>query len=325
LNYKQPQAGVEMNKKILSLAVASIIAAPMAATAGDVTTYGKVHISIDSYSNGGGENVQSRASRLGFKGSEDLGGGLKAIWKMEFQIDMAADGANSGGKLVKGRNMYIGLNGGWGTFLYGRHDTPFKMSTGSLDLFADTLGDYNATIGFQDIRADKAIAYVSPSMAGFTIAAAVVAPNAGTADGIAEGQSIAVMWKGGAFKASVAYESLSSDFVGGTEDDTKYRLGGGATFGAFTVTGIYEDRSDIAGVAGNDATLWQIQGKMAFGNNAVKAFAGNNDFDSKGQDYDSYGIAFDHNFSKRTQAYVMYTDTDNQGAEGFSFGMVHKF
>ena len=41
------------------------------------------------------------------------------------------------------RNTFVGLNGGFGTVLIGRHDTPEKMSTGKLDLFADSVGDYN--------------------------------------------------------------------------------------------------------------------------------------------------------------------------------------
>ena len=63
----------------------------------------------------------------------------------------------------------------------GRHDTPLKISTGKLDLFADTLADMNATVGFQDLRADNAVAYISPSFSGFTLAAAIVPAGGSTA------------------------------------------------------------------------------------------------------------------------------------------------
>jgi predicted porin len=62
------------------------------------------------------------------------------------------------------RNSFVGLTGGWGTFVVGRNDTPYKTSTGKLDLFADTMADYNGTVGFDDVRADNAIAYVSPNL-----------------------------------------------------------------------------------------------------------------------------------------------------------------
>lgn len=314
-----------MNKKLLALAVAAVIAAPMAAVA-DTSVYGKVHLSVDKYNdtNNDGWTVKSRASRLGFKGSEDLGGGLKAIWKMEFQVDMASAGGAS--DPISSRNMYIGLNGGWGSLLLGRHDTPYKMSTGKLDMFADTIGDYNKSAGFDDIRANTMIAYVSPKMAGFKVAAAVVAPNSNTdINGISEAQSIALMWNGGAFNAAVAYEGFDSDFAAAAgKAESKYRIGLGANFGAFTANAIYEDQSDIAAVSGADKTIWQVQGRFKFGNNAVKAYYGNNDTDG-GSDRDGYGVGFDHDFSKRTRAYVIWADHDDATSQGLSMGMIHKF
>ena len=85
-----------MNKKILAAAVAAAMVAPAAALANDVTVYGIAHVSIDylDSDNQGidGFDIASRASRLGFKGTEDLANGLKAIWKMEFGVDIADAG-----------------------------------------------------------------------------------------------------------------------------------------------------------------------------------------------------------------------------------------
>jgi len=233
----------------------------------------------------------SRANRLGVKGSEDLGNGLKAIYQIEFEISMAnetdedlangdltvdlnGNGVASGP--IKMRNSFVGLAGDWGTFLVGRHDTPLKISTAKLDLFSDTMADYNGTIGFTDIRADNAIAYVSPSWSGFQLAAALVPGGGGTAtnasnidsDSINQAWSIAAIYSNGPFYASVAYETLGSEMfmdtataystcypnVGGLpngawtsyscsqvdDDFTQWRIGLGILdWNGFTLTGVY--------------------------------------------------------------------------------------
>lgn len=244
---------------------------------------------------------EGRSSILGVKGSEDLGGGLKAVYQIEMHIRMNdADSNLTNGAAVNGdgavsyRNTYVGLAGGWGTALMGRHDTPFKLSSGKLDLFADTMADYNGTVGFADVRADNAVAYISPSFSGFTLMAAIVPGGGGTAgfgnsiesDSIAEGVSIAGIYSNGPFYASAAYEALSGDLfmgqntallpclstdVGGiynyqcqrTDDDaTKWRLGLGLlNWNGFSLTGIYEQQDNnpggqtgIAFVNGNNAS-----------------------------------------------------------------------
>jgi predicted porin len=102
----------------------------------------------------------------------------------------------------------------------GRHDTPMKISTGKLDLFSDTMADYNGTVGFRDLRADNAVAYISPSFSGFTFAGAIIPAGGATGggqglnpdeDSIAGAYSLAGIYSNGPFYASVAYESLGSD------------------------------------------------------------------------------------------------------------------
>ena len=164
----------------------------------------------------------NRASRLGFKGSEDLGNGLKAIYQVEFGINLNDTNNNvlSNSDSFTYRNTFVGLAGNWGTFLMGRHDTPMKISTGKLDLFSDTMADYNGTVGFRDLRADNAIAYISPSWSGFQLAAAVVPAGGATGggqglnlneDSIANTWSIAAIYKNGPFYASAAFENLNNE------------------------------------------------------------------------------------------------------------------
>lgn len=165
---------------------------------------------------------EGRASRIGVKGSEDLGNGLKAIYQVELGVNLNDTNNNvlSNSDSITYRNTFVGLAGNWGTFLLGRHDTPMKISTGKLDLFADTMADYNGTVGFRDLRADNVVAYISPSLSGFQLAAAVVPAGGATGggqglnlneDSIAGAYSVAGIYSNGPFYASVAYESLGNE------------------------------------------------------------------------------------------------------------------
>ena len=225
-----------------------------------------------------------RSNRIGVKGSEDLGNGLKAVYQIEFGVSLANENdyniANGDRNTISMRNTFAGLAGGWGTLLVGRHDTPLKISTGRLDLFSDTMADYNGTVGFDDIRADNAIAYISPSWSGLQFAGAVVPGSASTAlrgsveninsDSMAEAYSLALIYKNGPFYASAAYEALGSELLmsGGTsldgsaacditdatdscnyagDDYTKWRIGLGLLdWNGFTLTGIYEHQDELA-------------------------------------------------------------------------------
>ncbi|MFD2111535.1 porin [Thiorhodococcus fuscus] len=376
-----------MNKKLLTLAVAAAMVAPTAAMA-DAILYGKLHMSIDyadveSGFKGWGLNGkgsipgEGRANRIGVKGSEDLGNGLKAIYQVELGVKMTEESAS--GNIASGsndsitmRNSYVGLAGGWGTFLVGRHDTPMKISTAKLDLFSDTMADYNGTVGFDDVRADNAIAYISPSLSGFQLAAAVVAGGSSTAgygeninsDSLAEAYSVAGIYSNGPFYASLAYESLGNEMFMNSaaselgklspnyvdDDYTKWRVGLGLMdWNGFTLTGIYEEDSNLPGGQLSPSTepeklkLWQIQAGYSFGNNMVKAMYGSGNRDGRFNDantvdefkdaiegdYYTWAIAFDHSLSKRTKAYAVYTQVDDDapdaGWDGFSVGMIHNF
>lgn len=345
-------------------------------------------------------NANNPSNRIGIKGSEDLGGGLKAIYQVEMGVSLANtdDNIANGDKgTLSFRNSFVGLAGNFGTFLVGRHDTPLKISTGKLDMFADTLADYNHTVGFHDVRADNVVAYISPSFSGFQFAGAVIPAGGATPvglgvpgespDGIADAYSLAVIYSNGPFYAGGGFESLgdqhwaglNSDFMdngvtyntyrgvpgyGEADDWNKWRIGLGILdWNGFSLGGIYEDNSNVLGAPQEaDMKIWQVQAGYSFGNNTIKGMYGQNDVDScvgtnystvcssavqsalgfyginanvgqipylNNQDFDSWAVAFDHNFSKRTRAYALYTATDSdQGSSdwsGFSLGLTHKF
>ena len=122
-----------MNKRFLAIAIAAGLAVSSNVMAEGAEIYGIAHVSVNSISADSGASaidattVSSNNSRLGVKGSEDLGGGLKAVYKMEFGVDLAdkagdaCDNYDPGcDTLVKtfangnltARNQYVGLSGG---------------------------------------------------------------------------------------------------------------------------------------------------------------------------------------------------------------------
>ncbi len=356
-----------MKKTILATAIAAaVMAAPMTAAA-NVVLYGKIHASLDYvdpkddffipgvdtnlvadhdiFSSDGNWSITNRTSRIGFKGSEDLGNGLKAIWKAEIGYNIDGDGNDGRGGWGAGRNSYIGLAGDWGTVLVGKHDTPLKISTGRLDVFADTMADYNSTVGFIDRRAANVLAYISPNWNGFTFAVAGVSSEDYGDKDIGDGAwSIAGMYFNNGFYASAAWEDVSGISAFDTND--VWRVGAGYIMNAFTFGAIYEQSQ--LGFDGFDklqTNKWQILGAYDFGNNTVKAMFGQYDPDTDRSGFgtslressrNAWAIGWDHKLSVRTKVYALYADSElalhnepetlaTGGAQGFSMGMVHTF
>jgi predicted porin len=175
-----------MKKNIIALAVASAIAAPVA-MADAPTVYGQINQAFQvskEVKNAGtkskkdsGMFLKSYASRLGVKGSEDLGNGLKAVYGIEFGVGMVD------GSTISNRNQFAGIAGGFGTVIIGRHDTPFKMAQG-YDAFNDKEFDNNwSKMGVLkssgEDRVSNALAYVSPSFGGAKLIAAFVPKETG--------------------------------------------------------------------------------------------------------------------------------------------------
>ena len=174
-----------MNKKLVAVAVAGLLAAPLAqAQTANVVLYGRINIDME-FVNGRLANntnpnvyrVTSNSSRFGLRGTESLGGGLNAIFQIENGSIRPTTG--DGGNLA-GRDSFVGLSGAWGTFKMGRYLAPYDdihgifgndntastsiLSTASV--WAQGFAGQPVTGGFDD-RLQQSVRYDSPSMAGF--------------------------------------------------------------------------------------------------------------------------------------------------------------
>ena len=329
-----------MNNKLIALAVAAALTVPMAASAAP-TVYGLMHLSFGSVnrdiattSANDTDNwqIRSHASRLGFKGAEEMGNGLTAKYQLEFGVmDDMNGGENgmtataTGATNISARNQWVGLAGGFGEVRIGRHDTPTKFAQGKYDLFGDTDADIvgKQAISQGDKRAAAALTYVSPKIANsLTIAAGLmpgqdVGTGSNTQDGIADGMSVAAMYDAGPLYVSLAHDSW--DAVSGSGSlDTLTRLVATYQMGAMTFGALYETAEDASTGGAGDKDVMGVNFKFAMGKNAMKVQyataeetvgAGTADTETT-----QLTLGVDHEMSKNTTAYFMYTTAETDAA-----------
>ena len=338
-----------MNKKLLALAVAGALSAPVVALAdtSNVVIYGQANPSIDFVDGGDGSTasadrrvrIGSNNSHIGFKGTEDLGNGLNAIWQYEqsFSLDeqpLGNIGVSDTTNTQSKRNTWAGLSSkAWGALTFGLQDTPVKVSTGRLDVFGNTLADYRSIFGSLggSVRAENSIQWVSPKFGGFQGKVLYAARNeAGAASNLNEAKfwSASIDWATGPIYAVLAHErgetantTVTSPFV---ELDTT-RLGFGYNFGNTRLGLAYERSDSDSSATGADfkRNAWYASVAHKMGSNTIKAaftHAGDRKGDAGISDSGAkqYSIGFSHAFSKRTELYALYTTVRNDGAATYA-------
>ena len=154
-----------MKKVLIAITAFGSIAASASAQT-NVTIYGAVDAGIRHEDNGNAAGSFTRldsgilnGSRIGFKGAEDLGGGLSANFQLEngFSVD---DGSLGNGGLLFGRQAWVGLSGGFGTLKLGRQVTPVFANSSVFDPFGDTQsGDSARLFNYSGSRTNNVVSY----------------------------------------------------------------------------------------------------------------------------------------------------------------------
>lgn len=347
-----------MNKKLIALSVAAALSAPVASQAA-VEVYGEARASIDFVNNNDPNaanedsaiSLSSNKSNLGFRGDEDLGNGLTAMWQFEQQMEFDTGAANT-----SARDTFIGLGGGFGTVMAGHLSTPYKSSTNYMDVFRNTRGDYNAIIGsvngnvLFDNRADNAIAYMTPDMSGFKAGVAYVLADIqndddlpiSTAGNERDAYSLSAGFTQGPLFLTAAYESLNGVAAGG-DDASAWKIGGTYTLmDATTIGAIWESADD--GSANGDRDAWLLNLKHRIGDASLLASFAMADETGGVADTGAthFALGASQSLSKATEVYALYTVVSNDGAadyglfsksaniagedmSAFSIGINHKF
>lgn len=292
-----------MKKALLPLAIAAAL--PMSALA-DVTVYGKANVSLQSTDEGGDRTTElvSNASRIGFKGKEDLGNGLKAIYKFEYETQI--DDGDKSGQTFTQRNIYVGLEGGFGQVIAGKFDTPLKKAQKKVDLFNDLEGDIKSIITKSDNRTSNNVQYTSPKSWGPI--QAKVAYIASEDDNVDNGISSSVAFSD---KDAGVYLAVAYDQDVEKEGADVVRAVGQFKFSSLQLGVLWEDQ-DAGPSSLRDGDGWVVSAKLKASKEvALKAQYGQSDIVK--DDGKTWSLGMDYKLSKKTKLYGFYTheEADN--------------
>lgn len=290
-----------------------LIAAAAAATCGsafaqsNVTVYGRLNVTVEQQKNIGADGTQTveanNASRLGFKGTEDLGGGLAANFLIEHRF--APDTGVASTDFWSG-DSWVGLSStSLGSLRLGR------MTSAAYYATADYVSMHNHDTGTSEDKLytylsnpRNTVAYLTPSFGGATLEAAVAAGE-GVDD---KSYNLAANYDAGPLHLGAGWEKKGGDKQFGVR--ALYELGD------FTFGGYYQ-RSDLDALGTRNA--FRLSGMYTMG---ASEFHLNVGFAGKWSEVDEskakqYTVAYNYNLSKRTKIYAYYTKVDN--GTGYSY------
>ena len=340
-----------MKKSLIALAVLAASGAAMAQSS--VTLYGVADAGV-TYLNGasnwsGVTSGNNLTSRLGFRGTEDLGGGLRANFVLEggFNLDNG-DGASSyaGAKAGEGfqfkRRSTVGVEGSFGEVRLGRELTAAYNATARYDVFGSVGigqsrlwadGDVvdasaNATAVTTNQRISNAVTYVSPNFAGFKVGVnyAFGETSAGTSNSSYAGAGL--MYDNGPLSLGLGLERLNNGTNAVVNSDIDaWSLGGSYDFGVAKLLAGYRestvDRVVGLGDAENKRNGAYVAVTAPVGPGLVRASYNRyeNEFNGSKQKADQLAVGYVYSLSKRTSVYGTYAYIKNKdGANLYTLG-----
>lgn len=328
-----------MQKKLIALAVAGLSSAAAFAQS-NVTVYGIADVYYGRATADGMETQTAinsgglSGSRIGFKGMEDLGNGLKAVFTLEYALTIDADtGVGSTGGSTEARQQYVGLAGNFGTVVAGRLQTAGYDWSGVTNALHGTAinplasvqaGLTGGSLLTSSSRAPNAVAYISPEFGGgFKVAYnhARLTENANAFGGTGKDNTanlISGTYANGPLAASLVYSKQTNDFIGAGNDVKEWGLGGSYDFGVVKLFGSYQRITNDGAVGGSQTDkAWQLSGviPVSAAGSIVAGYA-KSKRDVSDSNTKSWTLAYTHGLSKRTTLYTGYQRVSNDSAVG---------
>lgn len=340
-----------MNRKLIAVALAGLFSSPLMAQS-NVGLYGVIdaNLSFAKIGDNRFRGVQSgglSASRIGFRGTEDLGNGLKAVFTLEYGIN-----SDTGDGITGARQSFVGLDGGFGFFGLGRQYSPGHNISGAIDPFASSAAlspvllaqgvNYQggfwpdstaATIqGGGGGRFNNAVSYKSPNFGGLRIEAMYAfgenADQNNAAGNRRSGDFVGVggMYRSGPLTLGLVYHQREGTnftdmgFDVRQRDKKEWFLGGRYDFGVAELAASWQQVKSgvtVNGVGGDTwrDRIWQLSGIIPI-TEAGNILAGYAELDAAygAEDVKVWTLAYTHSLSKRTTAYAGYRHVNNNNS-----------
>jgi predicted porin len=310
-----------MKLKLLALAVGGLMAGAVSAQSANVTLYGVVdtYVANERVSGAGLPSFSATiveagglsGSRFGLRGSESLGGGLNAVFVAEGGILSDTGGSGQGG-LLFGRQVFVGLNGGFGSFTMGRQYSPIFSVFCEIDIDGcstfSVVSNHYVNLLPGALRINNSLLYTTPNMGGFTVSAMWGAGESTVGTSAGRTLSLNAQYKAGPLYAGLGYVDVKN--AAGTASAGRTAVAGvGFDAGVAKLTASYVENKNTfpakfkgfqAGVAvpfgATTLILNAGQGKVASGKNTT------------------FNVGADHSLSKRTTAYIRYANSNNNAS-----------
>jgi len=346
---------------IKSLRATAIALACISATAGahaqsSVQVYGLVDLSAGSFQNAGGLKVKRldsgnmSTSYLGFKGSEDLGGGLRANFTLESFLLADSGGASRvpGVDAFWARNANVSLSGGFGVVKLGRQGPALFVSTLLFNALGDSFGYspsirqwYNSPYGTPlvgDSGWNNAIGYTTPNLGGLS---ATVQVAAGEGSATAKGKNIGghVLYFAGPVALTAAYQDVKAQGVlgraisafPGFTSQSAWQLGGSFDASVVKLFAQYGE-IDTKATKGVKTKTMNFSAKVPLGAGAVVGEFGSSKIETSGSAVipksQMLTLGYDYFLSKRTDIYAVYMldkYTGLSNGTSIAVGLKHTF
>ena len=334
-----------MKKSLLALAVLAASGAAMAQSS--VTLYGVADAGV-TYVNGdkswsGVTSGNNLTSRIGFRGVEDLGGGLKANFRLEAGLNLDNGDGNSGystsnaaNGLAFKRQSTVGLEGGFGEVRLGRELTAAYNATARYDVFGSVgLGQsrlwVNGDIADDNVTAYKAakttnqrvsnaVTYVSPNFSGFKAAVNYGFGEVAGANSDRQYLGAGVTYDNGPLSLGLGLERLNEDTATKSGKISVWSLGGSYDLGVAKILAGYRDSKGDRGTAGDDKTKGYMLAVTApVGPGLVRASFNRYEYTAAGAaklKADQFAVGYVYGLSKRTSVYGTYAYLNNKDYNG---------
>jgi predicted porin len=320
--------------KLFKLAALALLSAATSAHAqSNVTVYGVLDAYTGQIKNTGGSAAQGSVialnsgglttSFIGFRGVEELGGGLKAVFALEsyVRIDTGVIGRNDADPLW-GRAANVGIEGGFGRLTLGRHVTPYSLATTTITPLVGTTAISPAFSAIfrnnlqGDTRFNNSVRYTSPSMQG--LVADVVASTgreAGPGPDLRRDRAVdaSLKYVKGKWVAITALRVINLNSGSDDHRQKAYMAGASYDFGAARVNLQLHDIRERYAASAKDVKRqsWEIGAAIPMGSGEIDLSYASTDMEhglgaALPSKRNSYVLMYDHNLSKRTDAYIAF-------------------